>query len=415
MEDYFHVSVFDGIVPRATWDAMESRVVANTERLLALFDEFGVRATFFVLGWVAERHPDLVRRIAAAGHEVASHGYAHRLVYDQTPCGVPRGRAARQGDPRGRGGQTRGRLPGAELLDHAAVAVGARHPGRGGLRVRLEHLSDPSRSLRHSGVGARSRMRIERTAGSLVEVPASTTRVGAVEPAGRRRRLLPAPAVRVDALGHRTRESARRAAGDLLPSSRGKSIRISRGCLLAGSAGSAHYRNLDKTEARLRRLLTDFRFDTVRSVVDGLASSRSPARRAPPCRCRTRGDGRASRRQAPDAGRGDVHALTHGASSTPHDRRTRRRRRERRRVGRVRLAPSDATADHLWCWRDIFEAGLRSSLPSTSPRADGDAIVGVLPLVLFRSRLFGRSIVSMPFLELRRPADRRCRGGWQRS
>src|SRR5688572_1995869 len=85
VEDYFHVSVFDGIVPRSKWDAMESRVCRNTERLLDIFDEFKVRSTFFVLGWVAERHPHLVRAIAQRGHELASHGYAHRLIYDQTP------------------------------------------------------------------------------------------------------------------------------------------------------------------------------------------------------------------------------------------------------------------------------------------------------------------------------------------
>src|SRR5689334_7392020 len=87
VEDYFHVSVFDKTVRRTEWGGMESRVVANTERLLDLFDEHHVRATFFVLGWVAERHPSLVRTIASRGHELASHGYAHRLVYEQTPDG----------------------------------------------------------------------------------------------------------------------------------------------------------------------------------------------------------------------------------------------------------------------------------------------------------------------------------------
>src|SRR5438132_12522367 len=86
VEDYFHVSVFDGMLPRHRWATLESRVVRNTERLLRIFDEAGVQATFFVLGWVGERHPELVKRIAALGHEVASHGYAHRLAYDQTPA-----------------------------------------------------------------------------------------------------------------------------------------------------------------------------------------------------------------------------------------------------------------------------------------------------------------------------------------
>ena len=84
VEDYFQVSAFEGLAPRHRWDEFESRVCANTERLLSLFDESGVKATFFILGWVAERHTALVRRIADNGHEIASHGYAHRLVYDLT-------------------------------------------------------------------------------------------------------------------------------------------------------------------------------------------------------------------------------------------------------------------------------------------------------------------------------------------
>src|SRR5262245_10095955 len=83
VEDYFQVSAFEGVVARERWTQMESRVVANTERLLGMFAEFRVRATFFVLGWVGEHHPALVRRIAEAGHEIASHGYEHWLVYDQ--------------------------------------------------------------------------------------------------------------------------------------------------------------------------------------------------------------------------------------------------------------------------------------------------------------------------------------------
>jgi len=85
VEDYFHVSAFESVVSPKDWDSYDSRVCRNTDRLLEIFDHAQVRATFFVLGWVAERFPDLVRRIASAGHEIASHGYAHRLIYDQTP------------------------------------------------------------------------------------------------------------------------------------------------------------------------------------------------------------------------------------------------------------------------------------------------------------------------------------------
>ena len=85
VEDYFQVSAFESVVSRADWDGFERRVAQNTDRLLTIFAESKVHATFFVLGWVAERDPELVRRIAAAGHELASHGYGHRLVYHQHP------------------------------------------------------------------------------------------------------------------------------------------------------------------------------------------------------------------------------------------------------------------------------------------------------------------------------------------
>jgi polysaccharide deacetylase family protein (PEP-CTERM system associated) len=85
VEDYFHVTAFASDVDRARWSTLESRVENNTLRLLDLFARHGVRATFFVLGWVAERHPDLVRRLQAGGHEIACHGLTHELVYKQSP------------------------------------------------------------------------------------------------------------------------------------------------------------------------------------------------------------------------------------------------------------------------------------------------------------------------------------------
>lgn len=85
VEDYFHVSAFSKHIDRNDWDRFSCRVEANTRVLLEMFGQAGVRSTFFVLGWVAERYPDLVREIAAAGHEVACHGYSHELVYRQTP------------------------------------------------------------------------------------------------------------------------------------------------------------------------------------------------------------------------------------------------------------------------------------------------------------------------------------------
>jgi polysaccharide deacetylase family protein (PEP-CTERM system associated) len=85
VEDYFHVSGFASIIRRSDWKDFPCRVVANTQRMLELLAVRNVRATFFVLGWVAHRYPQLVREIQAAGHEIGNHSYWHRLVYDLTP------------------------------------------------------------------------------------------------------------------------------------------------------------------------------------------------------------------------------------------------------------------------------------------------------------------------------------------
>jgi len=86
VEDWFQVQAFAGTISRNDWDGLERRVEANTDRILAMFADARVFGTFFTLGWVAERHPALVRRIVAAGHELASHGYWHRLAHEQTPA-----------------------------------------------------------------------------------------------------------------------------------------------------------------------------------------------------------------------------------------------------------------------------------------------------------------------------------------
>jgi polysaccharide deacetylase family protein (PEP-CTERM system associated) len=85
VEDYFHVAALSSAISKDSWATREYRVESNTERLLALLAERGVHGTFFILGWVAERSPALVRRIAGSGHEIACHGFSHRLVYEQSP------------------------------------------------------------------------------------------------------------------------------------------------------------------------------------------------------------------------------------------------------------------------------------------------------------------------------------------
>jgi polysaccharide deacetylase family protein (PEP-CTERM system associated) len=84
VEDYFHVSAFAAHIARDSWDSLPCRVEANVDRILGLLDEAGCHATFFTLGWVAERYPALARRIAAGGHELASHGYGHARVSGMT-------------------------------------------------------------------------------------------------------------------------------------------------------------------------------------------------------------------------------------------------------------------------------------------------------------------------------------------
>jgi polysaccharide deacetylase family protein (PEP-CTERM system associated) len=85
VEDYFQVSAFAPHIPRNQWDALPCRVERNIDRILAMLEERNAHATFFTLGWIAERYPDMVRRIVAGGHELASHGYGHLRVTDQTP------------------------------------------------------------------------------------------------------------------------------------------------------------------------------------------------------------------------------------------------------------------------------------------------------------------------------------------
>jgi polysaccharide deacetylase family protein (PEP-CTERM system associated) len=265
VEDYFHVSVFDGIVPRSEWDRMESRVVANTTRLLDLFDEFGVRSTFFVLGWVGEQHPSLVQLIARRGHEVASHGYAHRLIYDQTP-------AAFREDVR-RAKQLLEDASGRRVLGYRAPSYSITPRSLWALDVLLEEGYEYDSSIfpiRHDRYGipvsGRRPYMIHREAGTLVEVPGSTTQLGPANlpvAGGGYFRILPYWWTRWG-ISRLNRVERRPAIFYLHP----WELDPGQPRLTASRLGQfRHYRNLEDTEARLRQLLTDFRFDTMESVV----------------------------------------------------------------------------------------------------------------------------------------------------
>lgn len=273
VEDYFHVSVFDGIVPRSAWDGMESRVVANTERLLDIFDESGARSTFFVLGWVGERHPDLVRRIADRGHEIASHGYAHRLIYDQT-------RAAFREDVR----KAKGILQdasGRAVIGYRAPSYSITPRSLWALDVLLEEGYRYDSSIfpiQHDRYGipvsGRAPYPITRPAGTLIEVPASTTRVGPFNlpvAGGGYFRILPYWWTRWG-MGRVNRLEQRPAVFYLHP----WEIDPDQPRLQAGRLSRfRHYRNLEETETRLRALLRDFRFDTIGVLVSEVLRSLS--------------------------------------------------------------------------------------------------------------------------------------------
>jgi polysaccharide deacetylase family protein (PEP-CTERM system associated) len=265
VEDYFHVSVFDGIIPRVEWARMESRVTRNTERLLDILDEFDVHGTFFVLGWVAERNRGLVESIARRGHEIASHGYAHRLVYDQTPTAfaedVRRAKTILE-DASGR--RVRGyRAPSYSITPRSLWALDVL------LQEGYEYDSSifPIRHDRYGiPVSDRRPYRIERSLGTLVEVPGSTIRVGPLNlpvAGGGYFRILPYTWTRWG-IGRVNQRERRPVVFYLHP----WEIDPDQPRLHAGRLGQfRHYRNLHLTERRLRRLLTDFRFGPVETVV----------------------------------------------------------------------------------------------------------------------------------------------------
>jgi polysaccharide deacetylase family protein (PEP-CTERM system associated) len=266
VEDYFHVSVFDGVVPRSQWDRLESRVCANTERLLEIFADARVRATFFALGWVAERFGEIVRRIAAAGHEVASHGYAHRLIYDQTPGAfredVRRAKAVLESAA---GQRVQGfRAPSYSVTPRTLWAID--------ILIEEGYTYDASVfPIHHDRYGIplspRHPYTLTRAPGTLIEAPASTVRWGPLNlpvAGGGYFRILPYAWTRWG-IGRINRIERRPAIFYLHP----WEIDPKQPRLPAGGLGRfRHYRNLNKTEGRMRRLLEDFQFAPLRAVLD---------------------------------------------------------------------------------------------------------------------------------------------------
>jgi polysaccharide deacetylase family protein (PEP-CTERM system associated) len=268
VEDYFHVSVFDGVVPRNEWTRLETRVARNTERLLVLFYAHQVHATFFVLGWVAERMPELVRTIADAGHEIASHGYAHRLIYDQTPAAFREDvRRAKRVLEDAAGVPVRGfRAPSYSVTPRSLWALD--------VLIDEGYTYDASIfPIRHDRYGIplspRHPFVLERNGRTLVEAPASTVRVGPLNlpiGGGGYFRILPYAWTQWGIRRLNTVEQ-RPAIFYLHP----WEIDPGQPTLRAGALSRfRHYRNLASTEGRLKCLLRDFRFGPLREIVQTL-------------------------------------------------------------------------------------------------------------------------------------------------
>lgn len=270
VEDYFQVSAFAGVVSPDSWDTYESRVAANTDRLLGIFAAADVRGTFFVLGWVAKRFPDLVRRIHAAGHEIASHSYRHELVYNLSPeaflTDLRRAQNALED------------ITGTAVRGYRAPSYSITTPSLWAIDVLVSegYTYDSSiYPIRHDRYGIpdspRHPYRFTRATGGLWELPGSTVRRAGMNlpmGGGGYFRLLPYGWTRS---GIRTlnETEGQPAIFYLHP----WEVDPEQPRIRCGAVSAVrHYHNLQHTEPRLKRLLSEFRFGSISDVI-----SRIPA------------------------------------------------------------------------------------------------------------------------------------------
>jgi polysaccharide deacetylase family protein (PEP-CTERM system associated) len=262
VEEHFQVSAFDSVLPRSSWDAQPGRVVANTLRLLDLLESAGATGTFFVLGWVAERQPDLIKRIAAGGHELASHSWWHYRVNQQDPAAfrdeIRRSKAileALSGTPvDGFRAPSFSITPGTEWAFDVLLEEGYRY----------DSSIFPIRRPGYGYPGApRWHYSIRRPAGTLLEIPMATLAWGPVRiPAagGGYLRQFPLPVIQA---AFRQAQAAEQPGmfyihpWEIDPDQ----PRLPVGPITA----FRHYRGLAKTMPRLEALVREFRFTSVRA------------------------------------------------------------------------------------------------------------------------------------------------------
>jgi polysaccharide deacetylase family protein (PEP-CTERM system associated) len=258
VEEYFQVSAFEPFVARAEWDRFESRISVGLRRLLELLEQHATRATFFVLGWIAERHPALVKDISARGHEVASHGWDHRRVTQQSPSefreSVRRSKAVLEG------------LSGQSVLGFRAPSFSITP----GLEWALDILQDEGYRydsslfpIRRSGYGYPTSGRDphwrEHNGGRLFEVPPATLRrLGVNIPAGGGGyfRTFPYAVIRRAFLD----AAERNAAGTFYIHPWEMDPDQPRVAGLPWTTRARHYAGLGRTASRVEQLLKEFRF-----------------------------------------------------------------------------------------------------------------------------------------------------------
>ena len=269
VEDWFHVSAFADTIDRKDWLEMEYRAESSTEKLLAMFAARNVHATFFILGWVGRRSPELIRRIHAAGHEIACHGMSHQLVYRQTPDVF----AAETRDSK----HMLEDIIGQPVIGYRAASWSITRDSLWALDIiaesgfRYDSSIFPIRHDRYGIAGANPFPGIIETPGGarLVEFPPSTVPIAGIRlpvAGGGYFRLFPY---------HLTRFGLKRINERLQQpfifylhpwevdpeQPRIRAGRLSR---------FRHYTNLDKTESRLRRLMEEFDCTTTRDVLGDL-------------------------------------------------------------------------------------------------------------------------------------------------
>lgn len=267
VEEHFQVQSMTGCVSRTAWDEKPSRVSDSTNRVLDLFADHGAKATFFVLGWVAERHKPLIRRIVAEGHELASHGYEHARADSQTPAqflaDVTRTKAALEN------------IGGVAVTGYRAAtfSIGPRNPWAFEMLVEAGYrYSSSVNPIRHDNYGAPAAPRVPfqpENAPDLSEYPITTLRLaGRNWPCGGGGffRLFPYALSRW-AIGHVNAE-------DQLPGifyfhPWEVDPRQPREPGLSAKSRFRHYLNLDRMEGRLARLLDDFAWDRIDRVFAG--------------------------------------------------------------------------------------------------------------------------------------------------